>query len=228
MRHNGYVRDSLRRIDVTHHSRKDALTLLLVRHGRCRDSQSGLIARRSSPLSEEGRDTMAGLARTWTDGPPRRLFASDLQRARESAQLLATGWGVQVEIDERLAEASLGEWEGRSWPDVERQDADAFQRWGREWTTAAPPGGESLSAVCSRVKAWTEQVCGRTEPGSRIVAVTHGGVIRAALIALVGLTPAAAFRFAVDCGSVTPLVVGRNDGETWCEVEYLNGRTFGC
>lgn len=201
---------------------------MLVRHARCVDGAAGLIARQTSALCEDGREQFYRLARSWTGSPPHLLFASDLPRARESAAVLMREWQIPVELDHRLAEASFGAWEGQDWDRVAQSDSGAFRRWATHWTTAAPPGGESLSELCERVAAWTDSVLDRASGGSTVVAVTHAGVVRAMLITLMDIAPAIAFRFAVAPASVTSFLVGRSGGGRWCEVSCVNAGSFQC
>src|SRR5687768_16486387 len=105
---------------MTHRDPGAAVTVLLVRHGRCVDDAAGVIARRDSALSDEGRSQLLRLVRGWEGNPPKRLVASDLSRARESAELLSHAWQLTVEVDSRLAEASFGAWEGSTWKQVVR------------------------------------------------------------------------------------------------------------
>lgn len=211
-----------------HRNRPDGVTLMLVRHGRCVDGAAGLIARPSSALCDEGREQVQGLAHSWLGTPPHRLFASDMARARESADVLTREWQMSIELDSRLAEASFGAWEGESWDRVARSDRHEFRQWASQWTTAAPPGGESLPELCRRVGAWTDNLLDRADGGSTVVAVTHAGVVRAMLITLMDIAPAIAFRFAVAPASVTAFLIGRSTEDRWCEVACVNAGSFRC
>jgi|SRR5687768_5914868 len=73
---------------MTHRDPGAAVTLLLVRHGRCVDDAAGVIARRDSALSDEGRSQLLRLVQSWDGNPPKRLVASDLSRARESVRVV--------------------------------------------------------------------------------------------------------------------------------------------
>ena len=213
---------------MTHRDRRDGVTLLLVRHGRCADGAAGLIPRRTSTLCDEGRAQIIRLARSWSGQPPQLLFASDLARSHKSAEILAREWHVPLEIDSRLAEASFGKWEGQSWTLVTEADARAFRRWSRRWATHSPPEGESLPELCGRVSAWTNGLLERADCGSTVVAVTHAGVVRAMLITLMDIAPKVAFGFGVAPATVTSFVVGRGTDKRWCEVAFVNSDSFQC
>ena len=101
--------------------------------------------------------------------PARRLVSSDLSRCRILAEAIAARSGLACKCDPRWREQSFGIWEGRRWDEVD----------GREfldhWTTATPPGGESIGEGRARVAAALEDIDDET------LVVTHAGPIRCAL-----------------------------------------------
>ena len=98
-----------------------------------------------------------------------RIVASPLRRARDTAQAIANRLGREVEFDDRLMELTVGEWEGRLYADVHRENPEAFMS--PEWFFTAP-GGETYEQVMARVSDWlAEQV---TEPERRLIVVSHG------------------------------------------------------
>lgn len=113
---------------------------------------------------------MAEIARLRAELPPGLpLWSSPLLRCRHLAEQLH----AQPIIDDRLAEMNFGDWEGRPWDDIPRQELDA---WAADLAGYAPPGGESPRALQRRVLAF---VASLTVPEA--VIVTHAGVIRTLL-----------------------------------------------
>jgi len=112
------------------------------------------------------------------------------------------GPGVIVERD--LAEQSFGAWQGMKYTDLAALQAEAYHRFWLAPAHEAPPEGESFIAVMERVaqaiRRLNEEYAGRD-----IIAVTHGGTIRAALAEALDLSPEAALAFAVDNLSLTRL-----------------------
>jgi alpha-ribazole phosphatase len=112
--------------------------------------------------------------------------------------------GVEADALSELAEQHLGEWQG-----LDRKAFYAERKVGTHafWFAPAderPPGGESFTDLVERVAPAIAQL-GARHRGRDIVAVTHGGTIRAALGLALGLPPQAALAFSTDNCSLTRL-----------------------
>jgi broad specificity phosphatase PhoE len=112
------------------------------------------------------------------------------------------GPGVLVEPD--LAEQSFGEWHGMKYTALAALQADAYHRFWLAPAHEAPPGGESFVHVMERV-ARTVRRLNEEYEGRDIIAVTHGGTIKAALAQALDLAPEHALAFSVDNLSLTRL-----------------------
>ncbi len=187
------------------------VTLYLVRHGEAQGAEGRCVGHTDLPLAPAGRDALARLAATWTLPRPPLLMSSDLLRARESARLLAGGWGMAppIRTDPRLREMHFGRWDGRTWEELERDDGVALGAWMADWQEARTPGGEGFGDVVARAGAWLRDAAeaGRAD-GHDVVAVAHAGFIRALLVHAIGLTRESAFRMRVDHAGVTAVRVG--------------------
>ena len=102
------------------------------------------------------------------------IWSSPAARARETAEAL----GLTATVADELDECDFGAWRGRTLADLHAEDPAAVAAW-MEDPAAAPHGGESLLALLERVRGW---LGARAGDGSRVVAVTHAGVIRAAVV----------------------------------------------
>lgn len=139
-------------------------------------------------------------------------LSSPLRRARQTARALRPG--VEPHSEPALAEQDFGAWEGLSHDEVAaRHPADAARFW-EDPARNAPPGGESFSAVMARVSAVLRR---RTadHAGRDLVAVIHGGPIRAAVALALDLTPAAALRLRIDHWSLTRLEHHEAAADSW-------------
>jgi len=152
---------------------------------------------------------------------------SHLARTRQTAQaLLAAGdFAAPAEIlqDKDLAEQHLGDWQGlnrRSFLMSRKQEPDSF--WYAEADERAP-NGESFIDLIARVEAAITRV-NAAHRGGDIIAVVHGGTIRAALVIALGLRPRGGFAFTIDNCSLTRLdhYQGR-EGAGW-RVPMVNRR----
>ncbi len=97
-----------------------------------------------------------------------RIVSSPARRALDLARRLS----ADVIVEPRLQELHFGDWEGRRWSDLEISAIDA---WRRGLPDAAPPDGESLSALGARCAAWLADV---ERGGTPVLVIAHAGPIR--------------------------------------------------
>jgi broad specificity phosphatase PhoE len=157
--------------------------LLLARHGETDDNRPPIRFQgfRDTPLNDTGREQAHELAERVAalEDPVRSLWASDLSRARETAETVASRIGLEVRLDARLREANRGEWEGHPFPDIERSDPERFAAWMRAGADWRFPGGESLKEQQDRVSAALSDIHATGELPALVVC--HGGSIRVIL-----------------------------------------------
>jgi alpha-ribazole phosphatase len=115
-----------------------------------------------------------------------------------------------------LAEQHFGDWQGLTYAELEARRDGAYHRFWHAPATERPPNGESFEDVVRRVGQAMERVTVE-HAGHDIVAVTHGGTIRAALSVALGIEPERALGFAVDTCSVTRMdhYEGATQGANW-------------
>jgi len=134
-------------------------------------------------------------------------MSSQLRRARQTLDVLhkacgITGVGVDVERD--VAEQDFGDWQGKTYAELEVSDADRYKKFWIAPGTTRPPGGESFADVMMRVARAVERRSA-AHLDADIVVVGHGGSIRAAVAQALGLGPARALALQVDPLSLTRL-----------------------
>lgn len=181
-------------------------TLLLVRHGAHDRLDRVLCGRMAGvSLSETGRAQADALAARLGDRPIAALYASPVDRARETAAPLAARLGLDAVEAEGLAEIDVGDWAGRSFADL--GDDPVWSAWNSVRSVTRPPGGETMLEVQARAVGWVEAVR-PGHPGQTIAAVSHSDVIKAVLAYYLGLPLDHLGRLEVGPASTSTLVVG--------------------
>jgi broad specificity phosphatase PhoE len=157
--------------------------VLLARHGETDDNLEPLRVQgfRDTPLNDTGRRQARELADRMKSAGIVSLWSSDLSRARETAEIVGARLGMEPRLDERLREANRGEWEGRLFIDIERDEPERYAAWRRAGEGWRFPGGESLRDQLDRVSAAVRDV--RSAGRRPALVVCHGGSIRVMLCA---------------------------------------------
>jgi broad specificity phosphatase PhoE len=182
-----------------------ATRLFLIRHGAVpanRDRQ--FIGDRDEQLTDEGREQIRKLAIELADVQPAAILSSPLSRARETAEMLASAPGIEVEIEPRLKEQSFGEWEGRSFQEFTASEA---HRYFSE-PEVAPPGGESLLSVRQRVLSVVADL-GSEDKAGPIYFVSHVGPIKTLIAEALDIPLRSLRRLILDPGTVTVIDWGK-------------------
>ena len=188
--------------------------LVLLRHGEALGVAERCIGHTDVPLSPDGaaairRLVVDGLqSLTGTRSGNVRLVSSDLRRAFESAEILAAVTGCHPVSDARLRELDFGEWDGRSWSEIECSDAERLRSWMQRWTEGTAPAGESVGDLLRRARNWLGDTLTRQSAGQIYVVVSHAGWIRAAVSHLLGYDIAHMFEIPVDHARATVIDVG--------------------
>jgi broad specificity phosphatase PhoE len=164
--------------------------LVLLRHGRTDHNAAGRMqGHHDSHLTAEGLAQAAVVAPEVARLKPARLISSDLRRAADTAAVVAAACGVPVEIDPRLRETHLGEWQGRTVPEIEARWPGAIATW-RQDPNWAPPGGESRIEVVRRSTPVVDELDDAMADGSEsstAVLVAHGGMIAGLVCGLLAM-----------------------------------------
>jgi broad specificity phosphatase PhoE len=135
-----------------------------------------------------------------------RWLITPLSRTRRTAEaIFAAGYPpAELTVEPALIEQSLGDWQGLAHAELPRRLRLPVPPF---WPLAGlehPPGGESVAHVIARVGEALERLA-VAHAGQEVVAVTHGGAIRAAVAHALGLTPDAALLLSVQNLSLTRL-----------------------
>jgi broad specificity phosphatase PhoE len=154
-------------------------TLWLVRHGETAWNAAGLVQGHADEpeLTIRGRQQAERVAECLRDRPIRAIYASDLRRTRQSAEILEATLGTPVVYDRSLRERSFGTHEGLPLHSLTTEDTGISGDHVVD-VEARPTGGESLTDVYRRVGTFVEWLRSQQHQGD-VVVVAHGGSIRA-------------------------------------------------
>lgn len=156
---------------------EEATRLVLIRHGETAWNRATRIQGHTDiPLSELGLSQAQRLAHALADEPLAAIYASDLSRARQTAEALAQAHGMAVQLDAGLRERAFGRFEGLSWDEINQGYPEDAARWRRREPDFAVGGGESLIEFSARCLTAVGRAAA-AHPGDSIAIVAHGGVL---------------------------------------------------
>ena len=135
-------------------------------------------------MTERGHAEIATQAERLAGDKVTAIYASPLQRTRETAEIVAARLGLPITFRDDLLELDFGEWTGATFDSI-RADP-RWQAWSTQRSLATIPGGESMRAVQQRVVAAIVELNER-HLHETVVLVSHGDVIRSALVYALGM-----------------------------------------
>jgi alpha-ribazole phosphatase len=175
--------------------------LILIRHAEPVEDARGLCyGSLDFGLSAAGREHAGEIAAALAGVDYDAVFASPRRRAQETAGPLAAARSLDVVTDEDLREIDFGDFEGRSYEEIEAAEPVLYRAWMEAPTTVRFPNGEGYANVRARALAAFERI--RAAHGCAVV-VTHGGVIRAGVAEWLDLPGEAIFRLDQAYGGFT-------------------------
>jgi broad specificity phosphatase PhoE len=152
-----------------------------IRHARVWNPNGVVYARLPGfHLSEEGTAATESLSAALAGAPVRAVYASPLDRANETAAILARPHGLAVQEDERLSEWSFWmHWQGMAWSRIRERDPELLEAYARDPASAEP--GASLEMAGRNVLGWAQDAEAR-HPREVVLGVTHEAPLLAALL----------------------------------------------
>jgi broad specificity phosphatase PhoE len=171
-------------------------TILLARHGETDWNREGRFQGHADPpLNRTGRAQAVDLSRALAAEKLAAVYSSPLRRALETAEIVAASHGLEPVTVDGLREVDVGSWSGLTRAEIEQRFPAQFARWlayGQGWDD-----GETYEEMGRRAVAALLGLATAHE-GQRVLAVTHGGPIRAAFAFADGTTHAQARRLGPD------------------------------
>jgi alpha-ribazole phosphatase len=187
--------------------------IYLLRHGEVVGAETRrFIGHLDVPLSARGERQGALQAERLRRVPLAAVFASDLARARRTAQLIGAPHGLEPSLVPALREMDMGRWDGLTAAEIGRHDPSGFSAWMARIAEFPFPGGESVPDLLAR--AWPAfEAIAAAFPGRAVAVVAHGGTNRALLCRMLGVPLDRLLAFGQDYGALT--VVERRPGGRW-------------
>ena len=151
--------------------------LIIVRHGQTEWNIKGIRqGNLDSRLTEKGMAQAKALAQRLTREHFTALYSSDLGRAVQTAEEVASVTGHEIITDPRLRERHLGIFQGLSGEEIKQKHPEEYKLHRSLGPDYVIPGGESVKQQVARNIAYLNEI-GSKHLGETIVVVTHGGVI---------------------------------------------------
>jgi broad specificity phosphatase PhoE len=164
--------------------------ILLIRHGETEWNAAEIFRGRADiPLNKNGVRQAELLAEYLSDKKIDIIYASPLERARETAEIIAGRHGLEVKSAPDLIDINFGEWQGLSHQEVKDRYGELYGQWLDHPDRVTLPGGESLRQVRERAEGFVKRLVIEYE-GKTAALVSHRVVNKVLICALLGLDEA--------------------------------------
>ncbi|WP_374446288.1 histidine phosphatase family protein [Stella sp.] len=187
-----------------------------VRHAPVRVNDGRIYGQTDHPCDCSDRPLFEALAQRLPDDAI--WVTSTLLRTVQTADALraAGATGPDPLREPAFVEQSFGDWQGLKYAELQEKRGESWHRFWLAPAHEAPPGGESFVDLLGRVAPAIDRLT-LEHRGRDIVAVTHGGTIRAAIAHALQVPPETALAFSIDNVSLTRLehVDGPGLGHGW-------------
>lgn len=194
-----------------HQPAKPARVIILVRHGQTTYNVEGKLPGQlpGIHLTDEGRRQAQAAAVALSGVPLSAILASPLERAKETAEIIARGWALPVRLDPRLKDTDIGAWAGKTIAELNKDDP----RWKAfvEHPSAPPEGVEGFASVQERVVAVVEDALRDLSLGNFIVVVAHADVVKLILARYMRMPPDSARFLSISNASISALAFGEEE-----------------
>ena len=163
--------------------------IYLIRHGEVEfNRKNAYVGSTDLPLNDHGRHQAELLADYLEDKQISAVYASDLKRAYETAEIIAGRIGLQVHALPELRELDYGDWEGVPEADAPKLYPDIFREWRKNPVEIRVPGGETVGELRDRAYPAFCRIIEQVS-AANLVIVAHKTTNRVLLCCLLGVDP---------------------------------------
>ncbi|MAT43432.1 MAG: alpha-ribazole phosphatase [Anaerolineaceae bacterium] len=162
-------------------------TMHLIRHGQTDWNIKGLYqGQLDIPLNQTGIQQAKQAALSISGKKFDAVYASDLSRTKQTAEIIVQGLNLFVHTDSRLREIYHGEWEGQLYQEIKASQLEKLISIRTNPFHDRPPGGESIGEVAERMIDCLDEI-NQNHPDQDIIIVSHGMAIATILCVVQGL-----------------------------------------
>ena len=213
-------------------------TLLLIRHGQTSWNVEHRLPGQilGVELNETGRQQAARLADALTVIPISAIISSPLERANETARIIAQQYKLDIQFEPDLMDIELGHWAGQSYDELSKNDP-AWKAFVKD-PTVGPDDVETFPHVQERAVAAVERWRKLDSIGAYPAFVAHADVVKLLIAHYTGLEAKRAGSFMIDNASVSlveldpeqspkVIAIGWNPHPGWLKLPSLNNEKVG-
>jgi probable phosphoglycerate mutase len=197
--------------------------LCLVRHGETAWNAEGRVQGQTDvPLSATGRAQARAVGAALAGERFAALYASDLERVRQTAAPAAAALGLEVRLDARLRERHYGRFETLTYDEARARLPEDFARFKAKELDYDFGSGESLARFNARALECLAEIAAR-HAGAAVLVFTHGGVLEMAYRHALGRGLQSARDFEIPNAALNRLEIGPGGWRVlaWAEVAHL-------
>lgn len=194
------------------HPLEEITTLYLVRHGHTKATELGLLySDVKIEITPKGEKQAQAAAQYVAASKPQKIICGQAVRVIQSCRPLEQETGLTAEVVDGFEEWQVGEWEGRTYLDIKKNDDEQYHSWCADPIKNAPPGGESIKQLSHRIAESVKAlISSPSYCGKSIAMVTHSGIIRSVLVYALGMPVQNFWRLSIPTGSVTRIDFSQN------------------
>lgn len=165
-------------------------SIIFLRHGQAKNNTSRLLAGRTPgiPLTEAGIDQARKAGEFLEHMNISTIYASPIERARHTAEIVSKYTSTDIRVDERLIELEMGKFTGMRYDDIFGKHGNVFLKFYRGEEEITESGVETFSQVKKRVLSIVTHVL-ENHRKENVVLVTHMDPIKAMLSTVIDLSP---------------------------------------
>jgi broad specificity phosphatase PhoE len=165
----------------------DFCRLWLLRHPELETGASDIaVGAGPADLSRRGRTQILRWMELLKDVEVERVTSGPQPQCNDAARGLAESKKLEVVVDSRLRDQEMGQWQGRSWQEIMRDQDGPVRTFFSEFGDSAAPGGERLGETVERMLQWWAETMPKVA-GKTIVVVGAGTILTGFAAAMLGM-----------------------------------------